>query len=240
VHGAALMSTMYSCICKYYCIAWDGKLCTCKYSCILPPSKENTIITFSMSPTVYASCWSGMALWLMSVIYVARIVPFVWLISRTFSANKQYFSLTTYQPMLLSVVAYQPKQTVKYRSYTVTPCGTAFDAKAWCDAENLAYGPGEIMHVCTSHSNNGSWRHCLHCRRQHASHAGVRTIHRHRLRVFQLRFRNLFFPGYLRAVHARDTWMEQITFLSSRHFTEIEWRWRWAIMNNLLSSRSAG
>ena len=30
-----------------------------------------------------------------------------WLISRTFSANEQYFSLTTNQPTILSTMAYQ-------------------------------------------------------------------------------------------------------------------------------------
>jgi len=35
------------------------------------------------------------------------IALFVWLISRTFSANEQYFSLTTNQPTVLSAMAYQ-------------------------------------------------------------------------------------------------------------------------------------
>ena len=34
----------------------------------------------------------------------------VWLISRIFSANKQYFSLTSNQPTILSVMAYQPNK----------------------------------------------------------------------------------------------------------------------------------
>jgi len=35
---------------------------------------------------------------------------FAWLISRTFSANKQYFSLITNQPTVLSAMAYQPNE----------------------------------------------------------------------------------------------------------------------------------
>ena len=35
---------------------------------------------------------------------------FVWLISRTFLANEQYFSLTINQPTVLSVIAYQPSE----------------------------------------------------------------------------------------------------------------------------------
>jgi len=35
---------------------------------------------------------------------------FAWLISRTFSANEQYFSLTTNQPTVLSAMAYQPSE----------------------------------------------------------------------------------------------------------------------------------
>jgi len=35
---------------------------------------------------------------------------FAWLISRTFSANEQYFSLTINQPTVLSVMAYQPSE----------------------------------------------------------------------------------------------------------------------------------
>jgi len=35
---------------------------------------------------------------------------FAWLISRTFSTNEQYFSLTTNQPTVLSVMAYQPSE----------------------------------------------------------------------------------------------------------------------------------
>ena len=34
----------------------------------------------------------------------------VWFISRTFSANEQYFSLTTNQPTVLSAMAYQPSE----------------------------------------------------------------------------------------------------------------------------------
>jgi len=35
---------------------------------------------------------------------------FAWLISRTFSANEHYFSLTTNQPTVLSAIAYQPSE----------------------------------------------------------------------------------------------------------------------------------
>ena len=37
-------------------------------------------------------------------------VLFTWLISRTFSANEQYFSLTTNQSTVLSAMAYQPSE----------------------------------------------------------------------------------------------------------------------------------
>jgi len=39
---------------------------------------------------------------------------FAWLTSRTFSANEQYFSLTTNQPTVLSAIAYQPSEHGKY------------------------------------------------------------------------------------------------------------------------------
>jgi hypothetical protein len=79
-----------------------------------------------------------------------------------------------------------------------------------------------------------------HCRRL------VKALSAYRLRLFQLGFRNLC-PGCLRAVHARDRWMERITFLSSplsslkslSPFPVVSWSWRWTIMNNLLSSRIA-
>ena len=35
---------------------------------------------------------------------------FAWLISRTFSANEHYFSLTANQPTVLSAMAYQPSE----------------------------------------------------------------------------------------------------------------------------------
>ena len=38
--------------------------------------------------------------------------PVAWLISRTFSANEQYFSLTINQPTVLSAIAYQPNEQV--------------------------------------------------------------------------------------------------------------------------------
>jgi len=37
-------------------------------------------------------------------------VLFAWLISRTFSANEQYFSLIINQPTVLSVIPYQPSE----------------------------------------------------------------------------------------------------------------------------------
>ena len=40
----------------------------------------------------------------------AGISLFAWLISRTFSANEQYFSLTTNQQTILSAMAYQPSE----------------------------------------------------------------------------------------------------------------------------------
>jgi len=38
------------------------------------------------------------------------IALFAWLISHTFSANEQYFSLTTNQSTVLSTMAYQPSE----------------------------------------------------------------------------------------------------------------------------------
>ena len=38
------------------------------------------------------------------------VVIFAWLISRTFLANEQYFSLTTNHPTVLSAMAYQPNE----------------------------------------------------------------------------------------------------------------------------------
>jgi len=45
-----------------------------------------------------------------SCIKLKAIALFVWLISRTFSANEQYFSLTTNQPTVLLAMAYQPSE----------------------------------------------------------------------------------------------------------------------------------
>ena len=39
-----------------------------------------------------------------------HVALFAWLISRTFLANEQYFSLTTNQPTILTVMAYQPSE----------------------------------------------------------------------------------------------------------------------------------
>ena len=39
-----------------------------------------------------------------------RCALFAWLISRTFSANEQYFSLTTNQSTVLSAMTYQPSE----------------------------------------------------------------------------------------------------------------------------------
>jgi len=41
---------------------------------------------------------------------VSYSAMFVWLISRTFSVNEHYFSLTTNQPTILSAMAYQPSE----------------------------------------------------------------------------------------------------------------------------------
>ena len=38
---------------------------------------------------------------------------FAWLISRTFSANEQYFSISTNQPTVLSAMVYQPSEQGK-------------------------------------------------------------------------------------------------------------------------------
>ena len=42
--------------------------------------------------------------------HVMLIALFVWFISRTFSANEQYFSLTTNQPTVFSAITYQPSK----------------------------------------------------------------------------------------------------------------------------------
>ena len=46
-------------------------------------------------------------------------VLFVWLISRTFLANKYYFSYTTNQPTILSAMAYQPSEQDNKRYISV-------------------------------------------------------------------------------------------------------------------------
>ena len=43
-----------------------------------------------------------------SILYAYAL--FAWLISRTLSTNKHYFSLTTNQPTLFSTMAYQPSE----------------------------------------------------------------------------------------------------------------------------------
>ena len=40
----------------------------------------------------------------------SNIALFAWLISRIFSANEHYFSLTTNQSTILSAMAYQPNE----------------------------------------------------------------------------------------------------------------------------------
>ena len=45
-----------------------------------------------------------------SISNVEASALFAWLISRTFLANEQYFSLTTNQPTVLSAMAYQPSE----------------------------------------------------------------------------------------------------------------------------------
>ena len=45
---------------------------------------------------------------------IMRVALFAWLISRTFSANEQYFSLTTNQLTVLSGMAYQPSEQGNY------------------------------------------------------------------------------------------------------------------------------
>ena len=52
-------------------------------------------------------CVSQCAVFFFSLAFSA---PFAWLISRTVSANEQYFSLTINQPTLLSAMAYQPSE----------------------------------------------------------------------------------------------------------------------------------
>ena len=47
---------------------------------------------------------------------------FVWLISRTFSANEQYFSLTPNQPTVLSVTAYETNRLK--RTWRITAGGS--------------------------------------------------------------------------------------------------------------------
>ena len=42
--------------------------------------------------------------------YAFRLALFAWLISRIFSANEQYFSLTTNQLSVLSAMAYEPNE----------------------------------------------------------------------------------------------------------------------------------
>ena len=42
--------------------------------------------------------------------YAPCLLGLVWLISRIFSANEQYFSLTSNQPTVLSAMAYQPNE----------------------------------------------------------------------------------------------------------------------------------
>jgi len=59
---------------------------------------------------------------------------FAWFISRIFSANEHYFSLTINQPIVLSAMAYQPSEHGIYfilqclRSVTHTPLETYFMA----------------------------------------------------------------------------------------------------------------
>ena len=48
--------------------------------------------------------------------WLISYAPFAWLISRTFSANEYYFSLTINQPTVLSAMTYQPNEKVKLAS----------------------------------------------------------------------------------------------------------------------------
>jgi len=44
------------------------------------------------------------------LIHIHERALFAWLISRTFSANEHYFSLTINQPTVLSAMAYHPSE----------------------------------------------------------------------------------------------------------------------------------
>ena len=58
-------------------------------------------------------------------------VAFAWLISRTFSANEQYFSLTINQSTVLLVMSYQPnEQGVYHRSTRIMHAKFLQDAAA--------------------------------------------------------------------------------------------------------------
>jgi len=50
--------------------------------------------------------------------WVPEHALFAWLISRTFSANEQYFSLTTNQPIVPSAMTYQPSEQGKHAPFS--------------------------------------------------------------------------------------------------------------------------
>ena len=58
--------------------------------------------------------------------YIMDIVLFAWLISRTFSANEQYFSLTTNQSTVLSAMSYQPSEQGKCQNPSNTKFSISF------------------------------------------------------------------------------------------------------------------
>ena len=78
----------------------------------------------------------------------------VWLIIRTFSANKQYFSLTLNQPTVLSVMIYQSN---KSKQTGCTPRGLPLIQFFF---SKIGHHQGAIMHVdmhAWEESNIGSW-----------------------------------------------------------------------------------
>ena len=66
------------------------------------PTERETVT----APIAFKNCGSRVY----NVKTMLTCALFAWLISRIFSVNEQYFSLTTNQPIVLSAMAYQPNE----------------------------------------------------------------------------------------------------------------------------------
>ena len=91
----------------------------------------------------------------------SRIAPFVWFISRIFSINEQYFSLTTNQPTVLSAMSYQPSEQGKCQNPSNTKFSISFTLCFCYNNESISLTCANFTKI---HQNqNSAFLHSLSC-----------------------------------------------------------------------------